>query len=81
MRGRDALGIYSFIFFFSVINQVNLVSLVLSGMKFSGMFLPCHASFFCPVLDWHWMEAVNLLEHGELTEHFSKKPEQGDVNV
>ena len=49
MKERDALGKFSFIFclFISVFtNPINLVSLLLNGMKFSGILLPAGSFFF-----------------------------------
>lgn len=45
-----------------VTKQVNLVSLLLSDMKFSGIFFPFLVSFSDPTLGWQWMMVVDVLE-------------------
>ena len=72
VRWRDVLEYFSFIFGFFVsigsIKQVNLVSLLLNDMAFSGIFLLFLVPFFFLkiLLLLTVDEVANAVEHGEV---------------
>lgn len=45
-----------------IITLVNLISLLLNGIKFSGIFLPRIVFLSYPAIGWEWMEAGTILE-------------------
>lgn len=56
-----------FLLFISVINPVNLVSLLLNGMKFSGIFLLFLVSLFFFILllvdsGWRWLTSWSTVK-------------------